>query len=103
MAGLILAVLKLNEPRENAAARAEEVEGADREPGKEVWVGDASPIFEPEATFGACRRSCSAFARAFSWVRTKYARFWRSGQRQQSPMEHLSKTFTDLYKSFPIL
>jgi hypothetical protein len=36
-------------------------------------VGDAGTV--PATCFGACRCNCRAFAKAFSCVRTKYARF----------------------------
>jgi hypothetical protein len=56
-------------PKDKAAAKVEEVE--DREP-PEL---DEAPEVVGCPFLEGWRRSCSAFARAFSWVRTKLARF----------------------------
>lgn len=82
---------KLSVPKENAAAKAldeEEDDDADEENGGLWYV----PIKDGEVSLcgaagcpglGACRRSCSAFAKAFSCVRTKCAKFYdpASGNR----------------------
>lgn len=41
-------------------------------------VGDDGGSAVAATCLGACLCSCKAFASAFSCVRTKYARFWRS-------------------------
>lgn len=70
MAGLTLED-NFKAPKDKAAANVEEVE--EREPPE---------LEELEETCVDCaflegwRLSCRALARAFSWVRTKLARFW---------------------------
>jgi hypothetical protein len=71
-AGLIVCEVKVREGSERAAAHTlddEDVGGLEGPGGDEGEVGVLWPCL------GACRWSCKAFARAFSWVRTKYARF----------------------------
>jgi hypothetical protein len=66
--------------RERAAARVLEVVEDDADDGGLVAVGDDGTIEPPtaldnEPCLGFCwRRNCKAFASAFSWVRTKWAR-----------------------------
>jgi hypothetical protein len=61
--------VNFNAPNENAAARVREVEEKEAPPVEELVDGCGV------ATFLDSRRSCKAFASAFSWVRTKLARF----------------------------
>lgn len=68
--------VKVSEGRERAAAQTLDDEDAD-EGGLAGPLGD-----EGEAMawpfLGFCLCSCRAFARAFSCVRTKYAKFWEA-------------------------
>ena len=73
--------------RDKAAAKALDVAEDGTEEGWLAGVGDpgiTDPAVGPEMLwdvpcFGpCCLRSCSAFASAFSCVRTKWARFYRS-------------------------
>lgn len=63
--------VKVSDGRDKAAAQTLEV---DDEEFVFVPVGEETEALWP--CRGACRCSCKAFASAFSWVRTKYARFW---------------------------
>ena len=86
--------MKVREGSERAAAQTldeEEVGGLEGAGGEFGEVGVAWPCL------GACRCSCRAFARAFSWVRTKYAKFWSqsvsrgngaTGQREGGKRTH---------------
>lgn len=79
LAGFILCDVKLREPSENAAAKAPEVEDVGVELWLDpIWEGEASP---PLATVDPFlfrwRRSCKAFARAFSCVLMNCARFYK--------------------------
>lgn len=75
LAGLMLWEVKVREGRERAAAHTLELEDV---AAFVVVVGEEEEGALLWPCFGACRCSCRAFARAFSWVRTKYARFWRA-------------------------
>lgn len=66
LAGLILCEENFRTPKDKAAVKVEEVELPELDEAPEV-VG--CPFLE------GWRLSWSAFARAFSWVRTKLARF----------------------------
>ena len=105
---------KVKYGRESAAARVLEVVADEAEDAWFVVVGDpvvADPPITPaticdEPCLGACcRRNCKAFARAFSCVRTKWARFYReifiSRWTGQSG-KRLGIT-TYLYEELPIL
>jgi hypothetical protein len=85
LAGLILWDVKERYGNERAAARVFDVVEEEAEDGWFVTVGDGriDPPTAPEMLFEepclgvCCRRSCRAFARAFSCVRTKWAKFCR--------------------------
>lgn len=65
--------VKVKEGNERAAAQTlddEEAGGLEGPVGEEGEIGLLCPCL------GACRCSCRAFARAFSCVRTKYAKFY---------------------------
>lgn len=68
LAGLMFCEVNLSDPKDKADAKVREVEEKD-EPA-EVEEGDCGVT-----AFLDWRRSCRAFARAFSCVRTKLARF----------------------------
>lgn len=70
MAGLMFCEVNFNAPKDNAAARVREVEEKEV-PALEELVGDCGVT-----AFFDWRRSCKAFASAFSCVRTKLARFY---------------------------
>jgi hypothetical protein len=64
--------VKVSEGRERAAAHTLGVEDTG---GFDVGVGEDGERAGFWPCFGVCRCSWRAFARAFSWVRTKYAKF----------------------------
>ena len=76
LAGLIFWDVKFKAPKDNAAARVEEVE-ENVEDGGDATVGEVGG----NAFLEGWRLSCRAFARAFSCVRTKLARFYRKHQQ----------------------
>lgn len=80
-AGLILCEVNFSAPKDKAEAR---VVGENAEPFEfEELAGDCAVT-----TFLDWRRSCKAFASAFSWVRTKLARFYRTiGEKRISQKE----------------
>lgn len=65
LAGLILLDVKLRAPKDNAAARVEEVEEKG-EVGRDATVGEPGCAFLEGAFLDGCRLSCRAFANAFS-------------------------------------
>lgn len=67
-AGLSVGDVKVSDGRDRAAAHTLDVEEDELVP-----VGEDIELLWPWR--GACRCNCKAFASAFSWVRTKYARF----------------------------
>ena len=71
MAGFKCCEVKLKEGRDKAAAQTLDV----AEVAALEVVGEACEAVVPWPGLCACRCNCRAFARAFSWVRTKYARF----------------------------
>ena len=80
----MLCEAKVRYGKESAAARVLDVVADEAEDGGFVAVGDpgiAGPPTTPdilveEPCLGVCcRRNWRAFARAFSWVRTKWAKF----------------------------
>lgn len=71
-AGFIDCDVKVREGRDSAAAQTLEEEDAGGLAGP---VGEIGEVVVPWPCLGACRCSWRAFARAFSCVRTKYARF----------------------------
>ena len=79
LAGFTFWEVKVRLPRENAAARALDVDDVDEAFWYDViCVEEASPLEAPAfPRFVSCRCNCSAFARAFSCVRTNCARFYR--------------------------
>ena len=64
--------VNVSDGRERAAAHTLEDEDALE---LVAAVGEDGEATVPCPCRGACRCNCRAFARAFSWVRTKYARF----------------------------
>lgn len=74
-AGFRVCDVKVREGSERAAAQTLEFEGVLvlEAVGDEVGDDGGSAVAVPG--LGACLCSCKAFASAFSWVLTKYARF----------------------------
>jgi len=76
-AGLMVWDANVSDGSDRAVAHTLEVEDAgaldaDADVGED---GERAVVWP---CLGLCRCSWRAFARAFSWVRTKYARFWRA-------------------------
>lgn len=69
-AGLILCEVKFNAPRDRAAARAEAV---DERP-EETWLEELDWDMVESMLREDSRLICIALAKAFSWVRTNFAR-----------------------------
>lgn len=92
LAALISRDVKLNEARDRAAARPLEEEsgggvlgGDDATWLDEIYVLSVLLIELVRPSLGGCRRSCKAFARAFSCVRTKLARCYDAKVCQSHP------------------
>lgn len=70
LAGLILCEVNFKAPKDKAAAKVDEVEEREEPPEVEVEETWVAWVF-----LEGWRLNCRALARAFSWVRTKLARF----------------------------
>lgn len=88
LAGLTFCEVNLSGPKDKAEARVREVEEKEEPAEIEGEVGDCGVT-----AFLDWRRSCRAFARAFSCVRTKLARFWKV---LNSHVSHLFVILTSL-------